>query len=210
MRNHKGLFITFEKTKEGLGGSTQSLLLAECLTVWGYDVVLTREPGGTELGKQLRQMLLHGENLSKATELFLQMADRAQHYKEVLKPALRSGKIVISDRFFDSTLQYQGAGRGWKTAFLWRLHHATTGSLVPDITFVLDGKPHREVPNKDRLEGESEEFKGRIEQFMRFQAGKDTRYAVINANQSIDAVTEDILRVIDERKLLDLVKKASE
>jgi dTMP kinase len=185
--------------------------LAYKLADMGYDVVLTRESGGTHLGKQLREMLLNPDNqLSKATELFLQMADRAQHYKEVLKPALRSGKIVISDRYFDSTLQYQGAGRGWKAALLWRLHHATTGSLLPDITFVLDGTSHREVPNDDRFEQEHEEFKGRIEQFMRLQATKDKRYALINANQSINEVSDEILRILDERKLLEMEKEPIE
>src|SRR5690606_10743103 len=149
----------FESTLEGLGKSTQAHLLAEALREQGFDVVLTRESGGTELGQELRKILLHSEyELSKATELFLQLADRAQHYKEVLKPSLRKGKIVISDRYFDSTLVYQGAGRGWKDALLWRLHHATTGSLLPDLTIVLEGSPYKEMDASDRFEKEGTLF----------------------------------------------------
>lgn len=158
----KGFMITFESTAEGVGKTTQARRLCEALREAGHDVLLTREPGGTDVGKQLREILLtpraKEQELSKATELFLMFADRAQHYVEVLKPALKSGKIVVCDRFFDSTLTYQGRGRGWKTAFLYRLHQAATGGLLPDLTFVLDGTPHHENLNPDRFEREGSDF----------------------------------------------------
>lgn len=209
MRTHKGLFITFESTVEGIGKSTQAHLLAEALRKEGYEVVLTKEPGGTVLGQQLRNILLDpNSKLSKATELFLMMADRAQHYKEVLKPALKNGQIVICDRYMDSTLVYQGAGRGWKNAFLWRLHHATTGSLLPNLTIVLDGKPHinRAENNPDRFEREGTIFYSKVSQAMLHIASKSNRYVVLNGNVDADSLTQDILRIIHGRKLLELVE----
>lgn len=204
MRSHKGVFITVEKTREGLGGTTLATNLADELRSRGYEVVLTRESGGTELGKQIRSMLKDPNNkLSKATELFLQLADRAQHYKEVLKPNLRDGKIVISDRYFDSTLMYQGAGRGWKTAFLWRLHHATTGSLLPNLTIVLDGTPFRELDSNDRFEMDKD-FQLRAEQFIRHHASKDKRYALMQVDGDASHMLERTLHVIEERELLTL------
>jgi dTMP kinase len=205
MRSHRGLFITVEKTREGLGGTTLATNLANALRAQGYEVVLTKESGGTELGQQIRKMLKDPNNkLSKATELFLQLADRAQHYKEVLKPNLRDGKIVISDRYFDSTLMYQGAGRGWKTAFLWRLHHATTGSLLPNLTIVLDGKPFRELDTNDRFEMDKD-FQMRAEQFIRHHALKDKRYELMQVDVDAAHLLERTLQVVEERKLLELV-----
>lgn len=205
MRNHKGLFITVEKTREGLGGTTLCQHLANELRSQGFDVVLTRESGGTDLGKQIRAMLKDPNNkLSKATELFLQLADRAQHYKEVLKPNLRKGKIVISDRYFDSTLMLQGAGRGWKTALLWRLHHATTGSLLPNLTIVLDGTPFRSLDGNDRFEADKE-FQERAEHAMRYLATKEPRYALLEVDGDASAMLQKALAIVDSRKLLELV-----
>lgn len=207
MKNHRGLFITIEKTREGLGGTTLATLLAETLRNEGYEVILTRESGGTELGKQIRAMLKDPRNqLSKATELFLQLADRAQHYKEVLKPNLKEGRIVISDRYFDSTLMYQGAGRGWKTALLWRLHHATTGSLLPNLTVVLDGSPFRGLDNNDRFEMDSD-FQAKAEQFIRHQATKDERYALLTVDGDTSHMLNRVLGIIKERELLTLVSR---
>ena len=209
MRNHKGLFITFESTVEGIGKSTQAHLLASALRRAGFEVVLTKEPGGTMVGQMLRTILLDPKSkLSKATELFLLMADRAQHYKEVLKPGLKNGKIIICDRYVDSTLAYQGAGRGWKNAFLWRLHHATTGSLLPNLTVVLHGTPHinRSEHNPDRFEQEGTNFFTRVEQEILHVASKDPRYVVLDGNVDADTITEDILRIIAERRLLELVE----
>lgn len=209
VRSHRGLFISFEGTSEGIGKTTQARLLAETLRSEGYDVVLTRDPGGTKVGQLIRQILLDPTNkLSKATELFLFLADRAQHYKEVLKPSLKQGKIVICDRYFDSTLVYQGAGRGWKTTFLRRLHHATTGSLYPDLTLVLDGTPHinRAENNPDRIESEGTLFFETIRNAMLKLSTKDKRFAVICANDDAKALAIRIREIIDDRKLLELVR----
>ena len=202
MRNHKGLFITVEKTREGLGGTTLAMMLTSELRNRGFEVIYSFESGGTPVGQEIRRILKDPANkLSKATELFLQLADRAQHYKEVLKPNLRDGKIVISDRYVDSTLMFQGAGRGWKTAFLWRLHHATTGSLLPNLTFVLDGTPFRELDAGDRFEMDKD-FQARAEQFMRFLASKDSRYCLMQVDGDASHMLDKAIAVLDERGLL--------
>jgi len=213
LRSHRGLFISFEGTSEGIGKTTQTHILAETLRSEGYDVVLTREPGGTKLGQYIRQILLDPTNkLSKATELCLFLADRAQHYKDVLKPALKSGKIVICDRFFDSTLVYQGACRGWQSTFLKRLHHATTGSLYPNLTIVLDGRPHinRAENNPDRIEAEGTLFFNTVRSAMLKLTTKDKRFTVIDANTDAMILAKRIRELIDDRKLLELVSKESQ
>lgn len=179
----------------------------------GYVVTLTREPGGTAFGQQIRDILLDpSNNLSKATELFLFLADRAQNYKEVIKPSLKAGHVVISDRYFDSTLVYQGAGRGWKSGLLWRLHHVTTGSLLPDLTIVLDGVPHidRQAERPDRIEAENQTFFERVRGAMLHQASKEKRYAIVNANVDIATLGRRILDIIHERELLELVELEGE
>lgn len=215
MKTHKGFFISFEKTKEGLGGSTQAQLLTENLSKLGYDVILTREPGGTRLGQELRRLLLdakaHDTELSKATELFLFMADRAQHYKEVIKPALKEGKIVVCDRYMDSTLVYQGGARGWKNAFLWRLHHATTGSLVPDLTFVLHGTPHRERSKDDRFEGQTDAFHKLVEERMTHIATKNNgnRYVMVEGNRPIEDIGSELLHTTMVRMSMKVLPNPS-
>lgn len=193
----KGFFITFEKTVEGLGGTTQSHLLVEELRKRGYDVVWTRETGGTELGQKLRELYLdpNRTDMSSAAELFIIMADRAQHYKEVLKPALMEGKIVVCDRYVDSTTVYQGHGRGWKQAFLLRLHQAATGALMPDLTFVLTGESHRKVPNDDRFEKLGDAFFKKIKDGMLQLAQTDERFVKVVANRPMAAVTANLLDV---------------
>lgn len=184
MRKTPGFFISFESTVEGIGKTTQSKRLAERLTAEGYDAVWTREPGGTPVGAKLREILLNPEyDLSKAAELLLMTADRAQHYKEVLKPALKAGKIVISDRYFDSTLVYQGHARGWKAAVLYRLHSIAAGALLPDLTIVLDGVSHRPIPNQDRFEMEDSTFSSKVKRGMLHLAQKDDRYVLMDANK---------------------------
>jgi dTMP kinase len=200
LRSHKGLFITFEKTAEGLGGTTQARLLYQRLKGAGIETVLTKETGGTVLGEQLDKILKDPTlKLSLAAQLFLVEADRSQHYKEVLKPSLKLGKVVISDRYFDSTLVYQGSGQGWKTAFLLRLHQAATGMLMPDLTIVLDGIPFRQLSTKDRWEGMGEAFHKKVKEGMLYFASKADRYVIINANRPEEAVADDIFHIIKER-----------
>jgi len=190
-----GFFIRFEKTCDGLGGTTQAKLLYERLTEAGFDVVLTREMGGTELGKTIREIILHSKiQLAKPAELFLIMADRAQHYKEVLKPSLMENKIVISDRYVDSTMAYQGGGRGWKTSLLWKLHQTCTGSLFPHFTVVLDGEPHRNRDTEDRFERMDNDFFARVKSTILNLSLKNYRYHIFNANQAKSELSEAIFQ----------------
>lgn len=197
----RGFFISFEKTAEGLGGTTQSLRLVEALNAAGIPAVWTREPGGTQVGKMIREILLSKEKheLSRATELLLYVADRAQNYRQIIKPALSEGKVVVSDRYMDSTMIYQGTGRGWNRGFLLRLHQAATGGLLPDITFILDGTSHRKQANDDRWESLPKEFHAKLADATRRLAGTGGRYILINASRSIDEVAEDIMQHVQLR-----------
>lgn len=153
----KGKFITFEGS-EGCGKSTQSKLLAAHLKRKGFSVVYVREPGGTRISEKIRKILLDPENrlMSEACEMLLYMAARAQIVKEIVRPALLSGKIVICDRFLDSTLAYQGYGLGVDTRLIRQIGGFATGGLNPDLTIFLDlpvkkGLVHRKF-TKDRIE----------------------------------------------------------
>ncbi len=135
----KGLFITFEGP-EGCGKSTQSRLLSEDLLTLGYDVVYTREPGGTLLGQKIRDILLEKDDIriGKKAELFLFSADRAQHIEEVILPALKDRKIVISDRFNIATYAYQGYALGVDFNFIENMDSVTRGNVETDLTILLD------------------------------------------------------------------------
>lgn len=134
-----GTFVTFEGT-EGTGKSTQVALLAAALTAGGARVVVTREPGGTAFGARLRSILLDpaAGNLDPYAELFCYLADRAQHVREVIAPALAAGAVVICDRFADATLAYQGDGRGLDPGVIAAANERATGGLRPDLTLLLD------------------------------------------------------------------------
>jgi dTMP kinase len=192
MQKFKGFLITLEG-RDGLGKSTQAQLLADALQDRGYPVVLTREPGGTPAGRELRKIILDpAYNLSKAALMLLYQADRAQHYKEVLKPNLKAGKIVISDRFLDSTLVYQGHGLGWSLPLLYRLHNATTGMLMPDLTFILDGTSFKAL-GTDTLEALGNDFQKDLREGYLNLAATSPRYKVIPANQPVEYVSDLIL-----------------
>ena len=130
---------------EGAGKSTQARRLAEELEKRGFAVVCTREPGGTAIGRKIRALLLDPENIhmAKETELFLYAADRCQHLSEVVRPALAAGKVVISDRFSDSTTVYQGVARGLDADRIRKVHALVLEGLKPDITFLLDLPPEK-------------------------------------------------------------------
>jgi len=136
------VFVTFEGI-EGTGKTTQIGLLAEELTRQGKRVAITREPGGSRIGRELRRILLSLEtkDLCDRAELFLYLADRAQHVAEVVRPALAGGSVVLCDRFTDSTVAYQGYGRGLSPELLHQLNDTATGGLAPDLTIVLDIDP---------------------------------------------------------------------
>ena len=153
----KGKFITFEGS-ECCGKSTQSKLLYEYLKAKGYKVIFLREPGGTKVSEKIRQILLDTENksLTSETELLLYLASRAQTVREVIKPALLDGQIVVCDRFLDSTIVYQGYGLGMDIKLIKRLGNFVTAGVKPDLTILLD------LPLEEALKGISRE-KDRIE-----------------------------------------------
>jgi dTMP kinase len=139
MNGRQGVFITLEGG-EGVGKSTNLTLVAELLREAGNSLVITREPGGTELAERIRQLLLEpaAESMSEMTELLLVFAARAQHLERVIRPALEAGQWVLCDRFTDATYAYQGGGRGLNTAHIERLERLVQGNLRPDLTLLLD------------------------------------------------------------------------
>lgn len=202
---NRGLFITFEGT-DGAGKTTQIQRLSTDLRRTGYDVCLTREPGGTPISEQIRDMLLnpdHGE-MAATTELLLYAASRAQHVSEVIKPALEVGKIVISSRFADAMVVYQGYGRGLDLERIHHLNQIATDGLTPDVTFVLDLPVEiglQRVQNSrgglDRLEREKIEFHRRLRDGYQTLAKQEPqRLKIIDAQVAPERVYAQIQAVI--------------
>ncbi len=155
-----GWFLTLEGV-EGAGKTTQAGRLERALSAHGYDVLLTREPGGTALGDAIRRLVLGGQHHPTAVaELFLMLADRAQHVTEVILPALEAGRIVIGDRFSDATRAYQGGGRGLDRELIETALAAATGGLEPDLTFLLDMPPERARKRLGETAGSRSDGKG--------------------------------------------------
>jgi dTMP kinase len=205
-RNPKsGLFITFEGT-EGSGKTTQCRRLARALRIQGHHVVETREPGGTPLAEAIRRLLLsHSkaqsniETITPACETALILACRSQHVAHVIRPALAQGIIVLCDRFFDSTLAYQGYGRNLDTTFLHHSHQFATEGLTPNLTFLLDlpiqeGLTRRRNSNdQNRLDRESLNFHQRVRRgFLALAKQNPQRIRKLDARQSPDALTIQI------------------
>jgi len=197
----KGLFITFEGL-DGSGKTTQIKLLNSYLKGEGFDVILTREPGGTEIGRKIREILLDKKNqdISHKTETFLFLASRAELTSKVIVPALGEGKIVICDRFFDSTLVYQGIARGLGVEEILEMSLWATDGLVPDITFLLSMKVSRcdkrikeANRKKDRIEMEENNFKEKIYKgYLDIARENKERFVVIDAEKSIESIFEEI------------------
>ena len=192
-----GLFVCFEGG-EGAGKSTQSLLLREWLVERGHTVLLTFEPGDTEVGKELRRIVLDpatGE-LSSRTEALLYAADKAEHVDHVVLPALARGEVVITDRYVDSTLAYQGAGRTLDVAEVESVARWATGDLRPHLTVVLDLAPEAgfdRFTGRDRIEGQSLEFHQRVRQsFLDLAAADPGHYVVLDARAPVDAIATAI------------------
>lgn len=195
-KKNKGLFVTFEGG-EGAGKTTLINRIYDTLTEKGYSVVKTLEPGGTPLGCDIRKLLLHQDRnpISKRCELFLFLADRSHHVQEVILPALKEGKIVLCDRFNDSTFAYQGAARHLDIKLLHFLCTVATEGLTPDLTLYLDLDPKvglerakkHDIP--DRLEKENLEFHTEVRTgFLSFAEEDPERFHVINAEEDIEGV----------------------
>jgi len=202
----KGLFISFEGI-EGTGKSTQARLLRDWLEGQGREAVLTREPGGTEIGKAIRQVLLSREHdaMDPVAELLLYAADRRQHVREIIKPALDAGLVVITDRFSDSTMAYQGHARGLDIELLESLDEAATGGLKPGLTLLLDLdvreglSRNREANKVDRFELEEVEFHEAVrEGFLRIQRSAPERVKVIDASASVDEVHAKVIEAVKQ------------
>ncbi|MCY7395539.1 MAG: dTMP kinase [Nocardioides sp.] len=195
----RGVFVCFEGG-EGSGKSTQSRRLREWLTDEGYDALLTFEPGDTLVGRELRRIVLSPETgeLSDRTEALLYAADKAEHVDTVVAPALARGSVVITDRYVDSTLAYQGAGRPLPVAEVERVARWATHDLRPHLTVVLDLEPAQGLgrfEGRDRIEGESLEFHQRVrEAFTRMAAADDEHYLVIDARAPVDDIAEQVRR----------------
>jgi len=199
------MFITFEGP-EGSGKTSQLPALAEFIENAGYKVVITREPGGTAVGDQIRDVLMNLKNISivPRTEILLFLAARAQHVEDIIRPALTEGKIVLCDRFGDSTLAYQGYGHKTDLDILKSLLKFSTGGLTPDLTLLLDVPVsegfNRKIQNKEewnRLDAYNEAFHERVRQgYLELAQHEPERWVVIDATQKKEKVQEDMRQVI--------------
>jgi dTMP kinase len=190
---NQGIFIVFEGG-DGVGKSTQTTLLADWLAGQGREVVVTFEPGGTELGAVLRDLVLNPKwgDVSPRAEALMYAADKAQHIYELVLPALRRGAVVISDRYVDSMLAYQGAGRDLDVDRVEQVARWATKDLLPDLTVVLDLDPNQgvaSIADKDRLEGAGDELHQRARQFFLDLAARDAEhYLVLPARDSVESI----------------------
>ena len=212
---NRGTFITFEGI-DGCGKTTQIRLLIERLRASGYGVVESAEPGGTRIGTQVRRILLDSENqeLSPTAELLLYFACRAQNVDEKIKPALAMGRVVISDRVTDSTLVYQGAGRGLGVQTIMTLHEIACRGVNPDLTIILDidlktslarardrniTLSEQQKPNETRMDEQAVEFHRKArDAYAQLAKAERRRIRVINGRRPIDEIAKDIWDVVLE------------
>jgi dTMP kinase len=196
-----GAFVVFEGG-EGAGKSTQSRLLADALRERGHEVVVTREPGGTPIGEQIREVLLgagsHG--MAARTEALLFAAARAEHAAALIRPAVTRGAVVLSDRYLDSSVAYQGAARGLGEDTIAELSLWATEDLVPQLTVLLDVAPGvglGRAGDANRMEAEPEEFHSEVRAaFLRRAAASPNRYLVVEADRPRDEVAAAVLAVV--------------
>ncbi len=194
-------FLVFEGT-DGSGKSTQIRSLLRRLRRRGYQVVLTREPGGTPLGEVIRRQLKTQPDITPTSELLLFEAARSQVVDTVIRPALLAGSVVLTDRFTASTVAYQGHGRGLDLESIHRLNDAATGGLTPDLTILLDlhfqiGLARKPGTKTDNFETESAEFYGRVRESYRQQAnGEPNRWLVVDATRPPRQIAEEIWQKI--------------
>lgn len=199
----RGLFITFEGI-DGCGKTTQINLLKEYLENKSYEVITTLEPGGSDIGKKLRQILLHHDGfVSPRAEMFMYLADRAQHIDTVIKNNVEKNKIVLCDRHIDSTVAYQGYGRGEDIEEINFLNNIATANYKPNLTFVFDidieTARQRVGKVKDRLESEGLEFHKKVKEgYLELAKKYPNRIKIINSNKTIEEVFEQVKKIIDE------------
>jgi dTMP kinase len=208
-------FITFEGG-DGTGKTTQLKTLESHLTARGKSCISTREPGGTSLGKLIRQVLLEigDQSITSPTELFLYLADRAQHIQEVVGPAIEQGKIVLCDRHTDSTLAYQGYGRGLELGLLRHLNDIASQGVKPDLTFLLDCpvalgmsrtaqrrfQSATKARREDRFEREKIEFHERVRTgFLELARLEPDRFCVLDASRSLREVADEMKKIVDQK-----------
>ncbi|WP_025272714.1 dTMP kinase [Haloglycomyces albus] len=217
--NAPGVFIVFEGG-EGSGKTTQVLKLVAWFKQSGYDVVHTREPGGTQLGSRIRSLILDAKNSdapSDRAEALLYAADRAHHVNTVIKPALAEGKVVISDRYLDSSIAYQGAGRGLGADDIAGLSKWATDGLTPDLTILLDVDPAVGVARAkgdstgDRIEQETVDFHTTVrESFLALARKRPGRYLVVPVTGDPGAIADDILNDVRQRLNMEQLRRAGQ
>ena len=202
-----GTFITFEGI-DGSGKSTQLRLLSGFLRMSGCDVLLTREPGGTPLGLRLRAALLDAqEEVDPLTELLVFAADRAQHVSQLIRPTLESGRVVLSDRYADATVAYQGAGRGFSPERIADIVHLATKGLVPDLTLLFDVSVMESTDRmtrrssarnkRDRIDIEAADFHSRVrEAYLKIAAAEPERVKVIDTSGAVEETHEQVKQIV--------------
>lgn len=192
-----GLFIAFEGG-DGAGKSTQVGLLRDALEKAGRTVLLTRQPGGTPLGQQIRDLVLHGDHVAPRAEALLFAADKAHHVEQVIAPALAAGDVVITDRYTDSAVAYQGAGRDLGAREIHDLNMWAVDDLVPDLTVVVDvtaaeGRRRRGAVH-DRLEAEQDDFHEAIRaHYLAMAQGSPERYLVVDGALAPDEIHDQVV-----------------
>ncbi len=204
---NKGFFLTIEGT-EGVGKSTALKFIQDYLTQAGKHFIITREPGGTPIAEQIRQILLipHStEKMIPETELLLMFACRVQHVKHVILPALTAGKWVVSDRFMDASFAYQGGGRGIDVSYIDMLQKWLFSGLKPDLTLLLDAPAHIGLERakhrgpRDRIEQEKITFFERVrEGYLNRMKQDEKRFRLIDATQSLEKVQAELKKIMDE------------
>ena len=203
----KGRFITFEGG-EGVGKSTQIKILADKLSAAGIDVILTREPGGSLGAEEIRDLLVKGstDKFSPMTEALLHNAARAEHLTKTVKPAINVGKWVLSDRYADSTIAYQGHGQGVDMKTLLSIHSFATGNFWPDLTIILDGneleraaaREDEKFDKEDRYERMGKSFHDKLrESFLKIANNNPERCKVVSAAGTVEDVAKRIWKIVD-------------
>ena len=197
----KGLFITFEGA-DGSGKTTQLNNVKSFLEQKGFDVVITREPGALDIGQKIRNILLHHDGIvADRCEMFLFLADRAQHVETFIKPAIDEGKIILCDRHTDSTIAYQGYGRGQDINLLKDLNKIAINGLKPDLTLLFDVSTEvaqeRVGSEKDRMESAGIEFFERVRNgFLEIAKQEPERVKVVDSRQTIEEIHKQILELV--------------